>query len=278
MAIGRGRPNIRGMTLSETDRQALAAAMRRLEAPSLAARLAALAEKPVAAIGRALPQAATAVVTRAATHALERAMRVALHSLRPGALPATRAVHSTLVSASGAVGGAFGLPALALELPLSTTIMLRAIAAIARDEGENLDDPRAALACLEVFALGGAPPGAAEAETGYFAIRGLLARALHEAADLLLDKGLLREGAPLLVRFVSVVAGRFGVVVSRKAAAQAVAVVGAVGGAAINLVFIEHFQELARGHFTIRRLERAYGAEAVRAEFEALRSALAAAA
>ena len=47
-------------------------------------------------------------------------------------------------------------------------------------------------------------------------------------------------------------------------------VVGAVGGAAVNLAFIEHFHSLARGHFTVRRLERVYGAEAVRAEYDRL--------
>jgi hypothetical protein len=32
-----------------------------------------------------------------------------------------------------------------------------------------------------------------------------------------------------------------------------------------NLLFIDHFQDVARGHFIVRRLERAYGAETVRA-------------
>jgi hypothetical protein len=36
-------------------------------------------------------------------------------------------------------------------------------------------------------------------------------------------------------------------------------VVGAVGGAAVNLIFMNHFQRIAEGHFTIRRLERIYG-------------------
>jgi len=66
--------------------------------------------------------------------------------------------------------------------------------------------------------------------------------------------------------------------VSEKLAAQTVAVIGAVGGAAVNLAFIEHFQSLARGHFAVRRLERIYGAEAVRAEYDLLISRSAAAA
>ncbi|MDH3252238.1 MAG: EcsC family protein, partial [Ignavibacteria bacterium] len=39
----------------------------------------------------------------------------------------------------------------------------------------------------------------------------------------------------------------------------------------INLVFMSHFQDMARGHFTIRRLERSYGENLVRQEYERLR-------
>ena len=63
----------------------------------------------------------------------------------------------------------------------------------------------------------------------------------------------------MLVRFITQVASRFGVVVTQKVAAQALPVVGALGGAAVNYAFIEHFQEVARGQFTVRRLERVYG-------------------
>ncbi len=65
-------------------------------------------------------------------------------------------------------------------------------------------------------------------------------------------------------------ASRFGVVVSQKVAALALPVIGALGGAAVNYAFIQHFQEVARGHFTIRRLERAYGKNVVRTEYERL--------
>jgi hypothetical protein len=70
---------------------------------------------------------------------------------------------------------------------------------------------------------------------------------------------------------VSQIAARFGIVVSQKFAAQAIPLVGAAGGAAINYAFVDHFQSIARGHFAVRRLERIYGAEMVRAEYERLR-------
>jgi hypothetical protein len=266
------------MDLSPADREALAAAVRWLEKPSLAGRLAALAGKPVGLVQRALPAAASMVVARAAKHALERALEAALFSLRDSRLVGGRKLHSGLACTSGAIGGAFGLAALAIELPVSTAIMLRAIAAIAREEGEDLADPRTGLACLEVFALGGPMADEKGAEADYFAVRAMLARGLVEVADFAIDKGAIREGAPVLVRFMTQIASRFGVVVSQKVAAQAIAVIGALGGAAVNLAFAEHFQDVARGHFTVRRLERIYGADLVRAEYDRLKSDFAAAA
>ena len=66
------------------------------------------------------------------------------------------------------------------------------------------------------------------------------------------------------------VASRFGVVLTQKFAAQALPLVGALGGASVNYLFIEHFQDTAQGHFTVRRLERAYGKDIVRAEYDRL--------
>ncbi len=286
------------MDFTSADRDALAAAVRRLERPGLAGRFVALTGRPVAYLERALPPAAVTAIAKAAALALERALAIALFSIEDERLEhgiRGRRAHSALACASGAVGGAFGLAALPVELPFSTTVMLRAIAAIAREEGEDLGDPQTAFACLEVFALGAPQPRAAPrrrdpemssqfspeqsrlGESGYFAIRAMLARTLSGMADYIVDRGVLREGAPYLVRFLAQVAGRFGIVVSQKLMIQSAAVLGAVGGAAVNLAFAEHFQGLARGHFTVRRLERIYGAGPVRAEYERLKAELIAA-
>ena len=256
------------VSFSDPDREALAAAVQRLECPSLVGRLAVLAGKPVGLVQSAIPATASTAVAKLAKRALERALDIALFSLQNRSITGGRKLHSGLACASGAIGGAFGLAALAVELPVSTTIMLRAIAAIAQEEGEDLADPRTGLACLEVFALGG-PRDEDSAEADYFVVRAMLARGL---ADFAIDKGAIGESAPVLVRFLTQIASRFGVVVSEKIAAQAVAVVGAVGGAAVNLAFIEHFQDLARGHFTVRRLERVYGVNAVRSEYDRIKS------
>jgi hypothetical protein len=179
-------------------------------------------------------------------------------------------LHRALATASGAVGGTFGLAALPVELPTSTVIMLRSIADIARNEGENLSDPETAIACVEVFALGGRSGSKDASESGYFAVRSVLAKTVSEAARFVAERGVIKEGAPILLKFVSQVAARFGVVVTQKVAAQALPVVGALGGAAVNYAFMEHFQDIARGHFTVRRLERVYGKDRIRAEYDAV--------
>ena len=74
-------------------------------------------------------------------------------------------------------------------------------------------------------------------------------------------------------RALAPIVARFTAHVSQKVALQGVAVIGAVGGAAVNLAFIEQYQGLARGHFAVRRLERIYGAETVRAEYDRLKAA-----
>ena len=161
----------------------------------------------------------------------------------------------------------WGSLALPIELPFSTTIMLRSIADIARSEGEQVRTVEARLACIEVFALGSRSKGDDASETGYFAVRAALARSVSEAAQYIAERGLAREGAPAIARLIGEVAARFSVNVSQKVAAQAVPIVGAAGGALVNLVFIDHFQDVARGHFIVRRLERKYGSEVVRAAY-----------
>jgi hypothetical protein len=94
-----------------------------------------------------------------------------------------------------------------------------------------------------------------------------LARVVTEAARFIAANALAEEGAPAIVQLITRVASRFSVAVSEKFAAQSVPVIGAAGGAAINLVFINHFQDMARGHFTVRRLERKYGADVIRGEY-----------
>jgi hypothetical protein len=259
--------------ITAEDLLALRAAVQALEHPSLAARLANMVGKPVELIGNLLPGAASEVIAAATSKGLDVALQVALRTMQRKPHPASQLLHKALVTASGAAGGAFGLAMLPVELPVSTIIMLRSIADIARSEGEDLSDPEAALSCVQVFALGGRVRSDDASESGYFAVRAMLAKTVTEAARYVAERGAIEGSAPVLVRFITQVAARFGVVVSQKVAAQALPIIGALGGAAVNYAFIEHFQDVARGHFTVRRLERAYGKDLVRTEYERLAQA-----
>ena len=259
--------------LTPEDLAALRRAVEALEHPGLAARLANMVGKPIELIGYVLPASASQIISAATSKGLQLALDVALRTMHSAPHPGSQLVHKVLATASGAAGGAFGLATLPLELPVSTIIILRSIADIARSEGEDLSEPEAALACVQVFALGGRVGSDDASESGYFAVRGMLAKSVTEAARFIAERGVIKEGGPVLIRFITQVASRFGVVVTQKVAAQAVPLVGALGGAAVNYAFMEHFQNVARGHFTVRRLERAYGQDLVRAEYDRLAQA-----
>lgn len=256
--------------LTPEDLAALQRAVQLLENPSLAARLTNMVGKPIELIGAALPSAASKAISAATTKGLEFALKVALRTMQRTPMAGSQLLHKALAAASGAAGGALGLATLPVELPVSTVIMLRSIADIARSEGEDLTDPDAALSCIEVFALGGRAGSDDASESGYFAVRTMLAKTVTEAVRYIAERGVAQEGAPVIVRFLTMVASRFGVVVTQKVAAQALPVLGALGGAAVNYAFIEHFQDVARGHFTVRRLERSYGKDRIHAEYERL--------
>jgi glycerol uptake facilitator-like aquaporin len=76
---------------------------------------------------------------------------------------------------------------------------------------------------------------------------------------------------PAAVQLARAVAARFGVVISDKLAAQLVPVAGALSAATLNLIFMQHYQDVARGHFIVRRLEREYGVDAIRDAYAQLR-------
>ncbi len=260
------------MTMTPQHLAELKAAKDTLEHPSLAVKITSLLGKPIERGFELLPKAWNEKIGEVTREALMAAMKGAVMTMREAPAltepTAARRWHKAAVALSGAAGGAFGLPALVIELPLSTTIICRSIADIARANGESPQDLATRLACLEVFALGGAAKGDDAAETGYFAVRASLAQAVSEAAHYLASHKLAGDGAPALLRLIGLIAARFKLQVSEKLAAQAVPVVGAAAGAMINLLFIDHFQEMSRGHFTVRRLERLYPPALVRREYE----------
>jgi hypothetical protein len=272
------------MRLDRPDALALEQAKRALESPDLAIQLASRVGRPIERLVEKLPARSRELVSGATRVALERGLDLAVRSLdfrepgtgealatrTPGA--ASDLAHRAAVIASGALGGALGAAALPLELPISTALMLRSIADHARAQGEDLSELRVRLECLGVFAMGGRSPTDDAGETGYFAVRLALSQAVARAAEQLGARALgdvaAEHGAPAVARLVGLIAQRFGTAVAQKAVAQVVPIVGALAGAGINSVFIQHYQKTAWGHFTVRRLERRYGEEEVRRVYE----------
>lgn len=264
---------------SEADLAALKRAKHELETPPLGMKLAAIVGAPVEKLIAKLPAVANDKVNDATQAALRKCLQLALKTLgKPGesalaaVVPAkpSNLLHKFAVATTGAAGGAFGLFALPVELPVTTTLMFRSICDIARSEGEDLGSPETQLQCLTVFAMGGRSAADDEAEYGYFIVRGALAQAVSKASSELATKGFAAHGSTALLRLMQSVAARFSVQVSEQVAAKSIPAIGAALGAMVNTMFIHHFQQIAHGHFAVRRLEKRYGEEAVKAAYQAI--------
>ena len=116
------------------------------------------------------------------------------------------------------------------------------------------------------------PAGGREesADFGYFALRGALAQAVSKASPEIASKGFAVKGSTTLLKLLQAVTARFSAQVTEQVAAKSIPALGAVLGATVNTLFIDHFQQAAHGHFAIRRLERRYGTAAVEAAYEAI--------
>ena len=238
-----------------------------LERPSFAAQLSSILGTPLEQIIRLLPAEWSARLRGAAEAAVVRAYDLARPTLDGSQVTSGPAAHRLAAAATGALGGFFGLPALLLELPTTTLLMLRAIADVARANGEDPASPKTRLACIKVFALGGRSRADDYAELGYYELR--LGLAWQFTTVPALEAG-AAPALPQPIGLLRAIGARFGVVVTDKAAAQAVPILGAVAGAAVNALFMDHFLGVADGHFTVRRLERQYGRPTVEAAYRAI--------
>jgi hypothetical protein len=153
--------------------------------------------------------------------------------------------HKLISTISGAATGFMGAPGMIVDIPLTTGLMLRSIAGIARSYGEDPTTEEGRRACLEVFALSEHRDGQ-EGQAGYWAARAALSR-------LAID-GFTRRVATIL-----------GLSFSQKLMSRVIPVVGAVAGGSLNYAFMDYYQQMARVHFTLRQVERRYDAGQVRA-------------
>ncbi|TWI37891.1 EcsC family protein [Paracoccus sulfuroxidans] len=145
-----------------------------------------------------------------------------------------------LSTASGAIGGFAGIAGASLELPVTITLLLRAILDIAAEHGFDPDSDEVRAEALRVFASAGPLADDDGADLG------LLAARMSITGTTL--QGLITKVAPKL-----------SATMAQKLAAQATPVLGAAAGAAINYSFTRYYQELARVNFGLMRLARETG-------------------
>lgn len=288
--------------LSNADYIALEKAVLLLENPGLVARCSSVLASPIEWTIDALPEGVKKQIGKAAEAAISGALALAIKTMSidepdSDTQQSSDWWHMGLAAASGGIGGFFGVTALLVELPVSTTLMLRSIADIARSEGADLTRIETQLECVSIFAYGGDSSSDDGAQLGYYIAREAMAKmvanavahcnqvvaaeaaklaavastkAARAAAKELAEK-VARMQAPLLVEFVNKVAARYSVSISESAMAKAAPVIGSIFGAAINSAFMAHFQDMARGHFSCMRMERIYGKDLIREEYRKIR-------
>jgi len=269
------------MKLSESkeDFDALVGAVNLLESPSIIIKIANLLGKVVETGESLVPKPVRKRIVELAEAGLRKSLDAAIYTMEdaPGEDASTK-THKLMTAISGAAGGAFGWISLGVEVPVTMTLMMRAIADVARSEGFSLTENRVKAACIEVFAFGGDSKDDDDAASGYYATRaaltGVMGATASELAGSLSEKSLSqKEVGKWLANLIKVVAERLGFALTEKAAAAIVPVLGAASGAAINALLTNHFQDMARGHFTVLRLEDKYGSAQVKQEYERCRQA-----
>ncbi len=250
--------------------------------PGKMAKLLAWAGRPAEALHARLPEPVRNAIARASEIAIRKAMIAAIRTLPksdgteslntalnvslilPGESIRSSRLHRTLTSISGAAGGFFGLPALPLELPVTTVLILRAITDQARLFGHDIRSIETQLECLMVFTMTNLATDAPVAR--YYLARASLVGVLREAATVggaIATKDLIRGvelgTLPIFTKLISGISEKFQIRVSQKFVAESLPFVGAVGGGALNYAFTDYFVTAARFHFGVRALEKKHG-------------------
>lgn len=196
-----------------------------------------------------LPAGVRRRIDAATRMALERSYRLAARS-RPKAGGAGAAAHRAAATLTGAIGGIGGLSTALVEIPVTITVIFRALQQIAAQNGFDPQDDRTLAECLQVFASGGPMTFDDAINTSFITARITI-------TGVTMQRLLARAATPLSV------------ILSQKLAGQAVPVLGAAAGAGINFAFVGYYQEMARVRFGLRRLAQDYDPALVAAAFAA---------
>ena len=243
------------------DLEIIAKAKAALEADSMALRLNNYVGKKLDGAVKKLPDAWQSKLSKGINYSLSKATEWAFATTGSRECPVLREdwMHMAGVLGSGFLGGAGGFSTVVWELPASTMIMMRSIGCIAEKEGLNMSDPKTRLGCVSVLAMGADPKRVQSDELGYWVTRKAMAGLVTKVLEW---NG--RGTVPPLVQFITKTSARFGVVISEKIAAQVAPGVGALAGAGINGIYLNHYQNVAHAHFSIERLCMTYGETSVK--------------
>ncbi len=195
-----------------------------------------------------LPAGVRTTVEQATAAALGHAFRVAQagrHAPSTGPRGA-----QALAALTGAVGGAGGLAGALAEVPVTITVFLHAISQAARDEGFDPDAPAVRAECLRVLQAGSPMPEDDALDTGFVGAR-------------------IALNGQAMQKLIATIAPALSTILARKLAAQAVPVLGAVTGAALNAAYLAYFRELAAIRFALMRLTLLHGPDRVAQDFAA---------
>lgn len=204
-----------------------------------------------------LPGGFKQLITDKVREALDYAQKAALTEPDAGRQPLSQ-WHGALLGATGGLGGFSGLPAVLVELPITTVTILRSIADVARSKGENLDDVEVQATCLEAFAYGSPLKDDYDADLEFFATRvGAVGLANRKSTVELAD-------------VISRVAVRYSIAVKSKVALQAFSITGAGMGTGLNWSYMQFYQAMASVLFTLRPIELKYDRNQVRSCFAAI--------
>ncbi len=260
-----------------------------LENPSFITRVTDYLGKPIQKTMDRMPPLVQEKLSSASEMAIRKSLDVAHNSLQsipqgPSTLDKIksessklRLSHNLATATTGAVGGFFGEIGFLIELPITTTLIMRSILAQGQNYG-HLSKEELITNALYVFSLGSSKSKADdEMDTAYYTSRFAMDYAIKRAAEYLalnthrtVLKNIEAGSAPFILELISKVAGRFNIAVGEKMLAESLPVVGAVGGATINLLFTDFFTLSAKYHFGIKYLESKYGKDIVQEHYSRL--------
>ncbi|MDO9526207.1 MAG: EcsC family protein [Gemmobacter sp.] len=153
-----------------------------------------------------------------------------------------------LATLSGAAGGFAGLPGAVAELPVAVTLILRGIQEVAQEHGFDPASDVTQRETLRVFGAGGPLAEDDGINTSFLGAR-------------------LTFTGPALNRMITAVVPKLAAALGQKLAAQAIPVLGAVAGAALNAAFVQYYREMAHVRFGLLELALRHDPDKVLAAF-----------